>query len=104
MSNRISVSGKKRRRTGARSSGKGKKISKIVMDKTGDDRERRDRLPQRVWGGTSYKVEVDQHLLHDMFSVKPTRKMAVNLPLVTPSQLVTSSQRMTSSQDNHAIS
>jgi hypothetical protein len=29
-----------------------------VMDKTGDDRELRDRLPQRVWDGTSYKVEV----------------------------------------------
>ncbi|CAB3991086.1 Hypothetical predicted protein [Paramuricea clavata] len=27
------------------------------MDKTGDDRELRDRLPQRVWHGTSYKVE-----------------------------------------------
>ena len=54
-----SVSGKKRRRTGARSSGKGKKKkSRTVMDKTGDDRELRDRLPQRVWDGTSYKVEV----------------------------------------------
>ena len=54
-----SVSGKKRRRTGARSTGKGKKKkSKTVMDKTGDDRELRDRLPQRVWDGTSYKVEV----------------------------------------------
>jgi hypothetical protein len=28
------------------------------MDKTGDDRELRDRLPQRVWDGTSSKVEV----------------------------------------------
>jgi hypothetical protein len=54
-----SVSGKKRRRTGARFSGKGKKKkSKTVMDKTGDDRELRDRLPQRVWDGTSSKVEV----------------------------------------------
>ena len=54
-----SVSGKKRRRTGARSSGKGKKKkSKTVMDMTGDNRELRDRLPQRVWDGTSYKVEV----------------------------------------------
>ena len=53
------VSGKKRRRTGARSSGKGKKKkSKTVVDKTGDDRELRDRLPQRVWDETLYKVEV----------------------------------------------
>ena len=54
-----SVSGKKRRRTGARSSGKGKKKkSRTLVDKTGNDRELRDRLPQRVWDGTSYKVEV----------------------------------------------
>ena len=29
-----------------------------MMDKTGDDSELRDRLPERVWHGTSYKVEV----------------------------------------------
>ena len=54
-----SVRGKKRRRTGARASGKGKrKKSRTMMDKTSADRELRDRLPRRVWDGTSYKVEV----------------------------------------------
>ena len=54
-----SVSGKKRRRTGARSSGKGKrKKSRTTMDSKVDDRELRDKLPRRFWNGTSYKVEV----------------------------------------------